>query len=110
MLSGESELEVEAEVLSDGGVGGGGEEGLVALAVVVDGEGDVAAHGVVCSKTGLDGTITHGGFGEACLYVAREGILVAVGEVEAQVQGVREVAVVWCERMRCVDESIMMAR
>jgi hypothetical protein len=37
MLSGEGELEVEAEVLCDGGISGGGEEGLVALTVVEEG-------------------------------------------------------------------------
>ena len=63
-LSCQHEFHVEAEVLRDGGVGGRREERIVALEIVVEGEGDIATHGVVGSEGRLDGAIAAGGFGE----------------------------------------------
>ena len=90
-LPGEREAEAEAEVLRDGGEGVVGEQGRIALAVIVEAEGDKARHGVVALETGLDGAVARGGFRESRLDVARQRTLVAEGEVEAQVKGMREV-------------------
>ena len=64
MLSGELESHIEAEILCDGGVGGGGEQRFVSLEVIVEREGDIAAHGIVCCETEFEGFITTGGLGE----------------------------------------------
>ena len=40
----------------------------------------------------LYGLVAGGGFGESCLYVAAQSVLIAEREVEREVQGVGEVA------------------
>ena len=89
-LARQGEFHVEAEVLSDGGVGRRGEQRVVALEIVVERESDVAAHGVVGSEGGFDGAVAAGGLGERRLDVARDSVLIAEREVEAQVEVVGE--------------------
>lgn len=60
--AGEGELHGHAEVLGHGGVAAAGEQGLGALAVIVEREGDHAAHGIVNLRARLDGHVAAGGF------------------------------------------------
>lgn len=60
--AGEGELHGHAEVLGHGGVAAAGEQGLGALAVIVEREGDHAAHGIVNLRARLDGHVATGGF------------------------------------------------
>ncbi len=59
--AGEGELHGHAEVLRHGGVTAAGEQGLGALAVIVEREGDHAAHGIVNLHARLDGHVAAGG-------------------------------------------------
>lgn len=59
--AGEGELHGHAEVLRHGGVTAAGEQGLGALAVIVEREGDHAAHGIVNLRARLDGHVAAGG-------------------------------------------------
>ena len=77
--------------MGDGGVAAGGEQRLGALAVVIEAEGDHAAHGVVHLSARLDGLAAAGGLAKTGLEVSLDGVLIAQGEVEAQVEVVGKV-------------------
>ena len=72
--------------MGDGGVAAAGEEWLGALAVVEEAHGNHAAQGVVQLEACLECDASAGCLAEVGLQVALDGALVAVAEVETQVQ------------------------
>lgn len=85
------ELEVESEVVSDGGIAAGGEQRGILLHVVIEAHSDEFGEGVVSKERELEGGIAAGGCTGERGYVTTDGCLLAIRQVEAQVEVMIEI-------------------